>query len=167
MTGFSRTPRVSFVRPATAPQPGGALRPRLGVPTSLWSVSVAGVAALLGASGCDSQLADGNPNMMTAPFGSPNSNGANPNGTTNVTGLPGPGEQRTPASLSSIQNNGPTVDANGAPLPTEMLAPLTMCSTPGPRQIRRLTSAQYRNTLLAVFGGDENVPNAPVLRDAT
>jgi len=99
------------------------------------------------------------------PFGSPNSNTTDvgPNGTPlNPAGTAVDTRERNP-SLSSIQNNGPTVDANGAPLPTEMLAPLTMCNTPGPRQIRRLTSKQYRNTLVAVFG--DQVPDAPVLSD--
>ncbi|HVZ37235.1 MAG TPA: DUF1587 domain-containing protein, partial [Polyangiaceae bacterium] len=77
-------------------------------------------------------------------------------------GTPADSRERTP-SLSAIDNNGPTVDSTGAPLPTDMLAPLTMCNTPGPRQIRRLTSKQYRNTLVAVFG--DQVPDAPVLSD--
>lgn len=164
MTGFNRTPRVSFLRPATA-----APRTGLGASLSIWSLSI-GVAAALCASGCDSALADGNASMITPPFGAPNSSGVNPAvpGTTNnPMGQAAPTERSTPASLSTIQNNGPTVDASGAPLPAEMLAPLTMCSTPGPRQIRRLTSAQYRNTLVSVFGGDATVPDAPVLRDPT
>src|SRR6185295_15362803 len=118
------------------------------------TLSVIGVAAALGASACDSSLSDGNPSMMPDPFGSPNSSNANPAapGTTNnPMGQPGATEARKP-SLSVIQNNGPVVDATGAPLPVDQLAPLTMCATPGPRQIRRLTSEQYRNTLVAVFG---------------
>jgi len=132
-------------------------------------LSVIGVAAALGASACDSSLGDGNASMMPDPFGSPNSNNGGPGAqgaANNPMGQPGATESRNP-SLSTIQNNGPIVDATGAPLPTDMLAPLTMCATPGPRQIRRLTSEQYRNTLVAVFGGDQTVPSAPVLRDPT
>jgi len=106
--------------------------------------------------------------LETPPFGAPNSNGTNPSGPESNNSMgQGAATERSPASLSTIQNNGPTVDASGAPLPTEMLSPLTMCSTPGPRQVRRLTSQQYRNTLVAVFGGDATVPDAPVLRDPT
>src|SRR4051812_28179418 len=130
MTGFSRTPSASSPR-SVAPVP----RTGLGV-----TLSVIGVAAALGASACDSSLGGGNASMMPDPFGSPNSNGANPNApgsTSNVMGQPGATESRNP-SLSTIQNNGPVVDATGAPLPPDMLAPLTMCGTAGPRQIRRL-----------------------------
>jgi len=128
------------------------------------TLSVVGMAAVLGASACDSALGDGNASMMPVPFGTSNSNTVNVQGTSNnPTGQAGSTE-RGAASLSSIQNNGPTTDANGAPLPAEMLGPLTMCPTPGPRQIRRLTSTQYRNTLVAVFD-DPGVPDAPVLSD--
>lgn len=44
---------------------------------------------------------------------------------------------------------------------------LSTCSTPGPRLIRRLTSIQYRNTLVAAFGGDQSLPSADVLTDPT
>ncbi|HKO90415.1 MAG TPA: DUF1592 domain-containing protein [Polyangiaceae bacterium] len=71
--------------------------------------------------------------------------------------------ERNP-TLSTIENNGPTTDATGAPIAAEDLAPLTACATPGPRQIRRLSSEQYKKTLQRVFGDD--VPaDAPVLRD--
>jgi len=160
MIGLSSTPRASS-SPRT-----GLLRRGYPAPRGV-TLSLIGIAAVLGGSACESALTDGNPNMMNGanPFGSPNSNTTDvgPNGTPlNPAGTPVDTRERNP-SLSSIQNNGPTVDANGAPLPTEMLAPLTMCNTPGPRQIRRLTSKQYRNTLVAVFG--DQVPDAPVLSD--
>src|SRR5262245_2632357 len=158
MIGLSRTPRASSSRPlATGPRTG------LGVAPSLTTLSLAALSlAALGAVGCESALADGNPEFTDNPFASPNSNGTTVTPGNNPPGQGGPTEQRYP-TLSTIQNNGPTVDENGAPLPPEMLAPLTMCGTPGPRQIRRLTSQQYRNTLVAVFGGDQGVPDAPVL----
>jgi hypothetical protein len=44
---------------------------------------------------------------------------------------------------------------------------LSDCSTPGPRLIRRLSSIQFRNTLVAAFGGDSSLPSADVLTDPT
>jgi hypothetical protein len=44
---------------------------------------------------------------------------------------------------------------------------LSDCDTPGPRLIRRLSSLQFRNTLVAAFGGDTAVPSADVLTDPT
>ena len=41
---------------------------------------------------------------------------------------------------------------------------LSDCTTPGPRLIRRLSSIQYRNTLVDAFG-DPNLPSADVLTD--
>ena len=151
MIGFSSTPRAS-----SSPRTG------LGV-----TISLIGVAAVLGGSACESALTDGNPSMMgNSPFGSQNSGATNlgPNGTPlNPTGTAADGRDRGPASLSNIDNSGPTVDANGAPLPAAMLADLKQCDTPGPRQVRRLTSKQFRNTLVSVFG--DGVPDAPVLSD--
>ncbi|MEY2932159.1 MAG: hypothetical protein RL033_2908 [Pseudomonadota bacterium] len=156
MIGLSRTLRASSTRAL-------ACQPRTGIAVAL---SVAGVAFAL-STGCESALSDGNP-TGTNPFGPGNSSANNPGGSggTNSTNLPGiaaPGEARNP-SLSTLSNSGPTVDANGAPLPAEMLMPLEQCDTPGPRQVRRLTSRQYRNSLVAVFG-DQMVPDAPVLND--
>jgi hypothetical protein len=152
MIGFSSTPRAS-----SSPRTG------LGV-----TLSLIGFAAVLGGSACESALTDGNPSMMNGagPFGSPSSNATTlgPDGMPlNPVGTPADGRDRGPASLSAIDNSGPTVDANGAPLPASMLADLKQCDTPAPRQIRRLTSKQYRNTLVAVFGAQ--VPDAPVLSD--
>lgn len=44
--------------------------------------------------------------------------------------------------------------------------PLADCETPGPRLIRRLSAAQYRNTLVDAFQ-DGSVPTADVLADPT
>lgn len=65
-----------------------------------------------------------------------------------------------------VADLGRTVDETGAPVAVEDLDDLEQCATPGPRLIRRLTSEQYRNTLVSVFGSSD-VPDAPVLRDAT
>lgn len=100
--------------------------------------------------------------MPIAPF-DPLNPGGNP---LNPMGTPNNPEDRNP-SLTPIDSNGPTTDETGAPLPVDMLAPLDQCATPGPRQIRRLTSEQYRNTLVAAFDGRQDVPDAPVLRDPT
>ena len=167
MIGLSRTLRASSQR-SLAGQPPAApsftAQPRTGLAVAL---SVAGVA--LAVMGCESALSDGNPTGAD-PFGPANSSGSNPGvpgapgtpGTPPLGGVAAPGEARNP-TLSTIES-GPTTDATGAPLPTEMLMPLSQCDTPGPRQIRRLTSRQYRNSLVAVFG-DQTVPDAPVLND--
>ncbi len=139
-----------------------------------------GVAVLLGAlaagvaavPACQTGLDGGtdamNPNAQVPGF---NSNGmlpGNPNNPLNPNNPANPGgpEDRNP-SLTPIDSNGPTTDETGAPLPVEELAPLDQCPTPGPRQVRRLTSEQYRNTLVAIFDGRQDVPDAPVLRDPT
>jgi hypothetical protein len=160
MIGFSSTPRAS-----SSPRTGRVLRGHP-APHGL-TLSLIGIAAVLGGSACESALTDGNPSMMgDVPFGSQNSNGTNlgPNGTPiSPVGVGADSRDRGDAKLSNIDTSSPTVDANGAPLPAEMLADLKQCDTPGPRQIRRLTSKQYRNTLVAVFG--DQVPDAPVLSD--
>jgi hypothetical protein len=132
---------------------------------SATALSLTGLFALLGGAACDSALADGNPafnkDPSLSPFSNPNGGGGNGSNSTN-TGGPSLNSERNPTL--SIENNGPTVDQNGAPLGVDQLADLTACATPGPRQIRRLSSDQYRNTLKRVFGDD--VPaDAPVLRD--
>jgi hypothetical protein len=75
------------------------------------------------------------------------------------------------------EDGNPVVDENGDPVTipapastdaTPSPAPvgeLQDCSTPGPRQVRRLTAEQYRNTLEAIFS-DPNVPDETVLSDA-
>ena len=134
---------------------------------SATALSLTGLVAMLAASACDSALADGNPAMRNDPSLAPfsNGNGAGGNGSTivNPMGTSSLNVERNP-SLSSIENNGPTTDPSGAPLAADQLAPLTACATPGPRQIRRLSSEQYKKTLQRVFGDD--VPaDAAVLRD--
>src|SRR5262245_17688017 len=141
MIGLSRTLRASSAT-RSLPAHSRAVLPRTGLAVAL---SAAGVALAL--TGCESALSDGTPSMD--PFGPGNSNVNNPNGVGNpsnpnnpnsptLSGMPGPGEPRNPSL--TIQSSGPTVDENGAPLPAEMLADLEQCATPGPRQIRRLTS---------------------------
>jgi hypothetical protein len=56
----------------------------------------------------------------------------------------------------------PAGGAGGGPPPVG--GELSDCTTPGPRMIRRLTSNQFRNTLVAAFQ-DENVPVADILND--
>lgn len=132
---------------------------------SATALSLTGLFALLGGAACDSALADGNPAFGKDPSLSPFSNpsGAGGNGSnSNNPGGPVLNAERNPTL--TIENNGPTVDPNGAPLSVDQLADLTACATPGPRQIRRLSSEQYKKTLQRVFGDD--VPaDAPVLRD--
>jgi hypothetical protein len=137
---------------------------------SATSLSLTGLFALLAGASCDSALADGNPafgnDPSLSPFSNPNGtggNGSNPANPGSPNGSSSLNPERNP-SLSTIENNGPTTDENGAPLSADQLQPLTACATPGPRQIRRLSSQQYRNTLVEVFGADD-VPDAPVLRD--
>jgi len=43
--------------------------------------------------------------------------------------------------------------------------PLSNCTTPGPRMVRRLTATQYRNSIVALFNGDQSVPSEDVLID--
>ena len=69
-------------------------------------------------------------------------------------------------SISGTGDTGPLVDANGNPLPVDQLPALQACATPGPQVIRRLTSEQYRNTLVDIFDR-EDVPFSNPLRDAT
>jgi len=135
---------------------------------SATALSLTGLLALLAGAACDSALADGNPafdgDPSLSPFSSPNGTGGNGSNPVNPMGPSSSLNPERNPSLSSIENNGPTTDENGAPLTADQLQPLTACATPGPRQIRRLSSQQYRNTLVEVFGADD-VPDAPVLRD--
>lgn len=137
------------------------------------------VLAAVAGLGCQSELADGtpsmNPNAPVLPFGSPDGSGSSNPGNPN-----NPGGVGQPNSVDLSENSqadrkptlstvslGDTVDpATGAPLPVDQLAALDACATPGPRIIRRLTSLQYRNTLVSVFGSTD-VPDAAVLRDPT
>jgi hypothetical protein len=62
-----------------------------------------------------------------------------------------------PTSMTST-----TPSVNPTPLP---VGELQDCETPGPRGVRRLTVAQYENTLRSIFS-DPNVPTEAVLSDA-
>lgn len=57
------------------------------------------------------------------------------------------------------------VPGSGMQGPSDSATELADCSTPGPRQLRRLTAAQYRRTLEDIFN-DPNVPEEAVLSDA-
>lgn len=146
-------------------------------------VRVLGAGVILAAaSACSSELADGNAssrNPGALPnFGAGGPGGNNGNVDPNDPNNPlaeGSGEGLPSSVVNSQANRNPTlgvvdlgttVDATGAPVPVDQLEPLEQCATPGPRLIRRLTSEQYRNTLVSVFGSTD-VPDAPVLRDAT
>jgi hypothetical protein len=101
-------------------------------------------------------------------MGTGNANDPNNPGGVGQPNLTGTGEnsQADRKPTLSTADLGDTVDATGAPLPMDQLPALEACATPGPRIIRRLSSLQYRNTLVNVFGSTD-VPDAPVLRDPT
>ena len=80
--------------------------------------------------------------------GSPSNPG--PPGGAGTTGSPGTGGTGGTSSMPPGAGPPPT------PPPS---APLESCTTPGPRLVRRLTSTQYRNTLVDLFQ-DEGVPVA-------
>jgi hypothetical protein len=96
--------------------------------------------ALFFAAGCASELNDPGPGM-NVPFGG---GGALPMGNPD-------GET---SSLPRSTDTGLTPPGT----------PLADCATPGPQLLRRLTSTQYRNTLVSLFGGD--VPEQQTLTDA-
>jgi uncharacterized protein DUF1592/uncharacterized protein DUF1588/uncharacterized protein DUF1595 len=163
MTGVSTAPRGS-----SSPRP---LRSNACLGVSL-------VLAAFAATACQSELADGNPDgdgvELFNPGGTPNGGGQpTPGGVTNPNGEGNP----TPAAnvTNSQANRDPKIggagpatalfDSSGNPLPVDQLPALAQCETPGPQVIRRLTSAQYHNTLVRVFG--EGVPDSNPLRDPT
>jgi len=139
------------------------------------------VLAAFAAAACQSELEDGNASMN--PNGVPifDQNGnpvAGPNGQPGTTpGVNSPNtEGQNPANVMNSQANrdpkiggagpaGALFDSSGNPLPVDQLPALAQCETPGPQIIRRLTSAQYHNTLVRVFG--EGVPDSNPLRDPT
>jgi hypothetical protein len=107
---------------------------------------------------------------MAAPSGV---GGAGPSsGGKSGTGTSGAGSSSNPGSTGGAGNSGnpgtggagnsPSLppDASGPPPTPPPSAPLESCTTPGPRLVRRLTSVQYRNTLVALFDGDQSVPAA-------
>jgi hypothetical protein len=65
---------------------------------------------------------------------------------------------------NSPGGNGPGSGGGSGGLGTTDPPPLSDCATPGPRMVRRLTAAQYRNTLVDIFQ-DPNVPAQDVLID--
>lgn len=181
MTGVSRAPRASSStrapRRISLRQAAALLRGERA------AARVLGAGLLLAAaSACSSELADGNPSSQN-PGALPNfgingtgGNGGNVVDPNNPVTVGPDGEALPPGTVVNSQANrnptlgvldlGQTVDATGAPVPVDQLAPLEQCATPGPRLIRRLTSEQYRNTLVSAFGSTD-VPDAPVLRDPT
>jgi hypothetical protein len=110
------------------------------LPQSLATVLLA---ATLASAGCASELTDPGPGM-DVPVGG--AGGAGPSN--------GP-DPDAPSNLPRSSDTGLTPPGT----------PLADCSTPGPQLLRRLTSTQYRNTLVSVFGGD--VPDQQTLADAT
>jgi len=101
------------------------------------------LAAALASAGCASELTDPGPGM-DVPVG----------------GAGGAGPSNGPAP--SAPSNLPRSSDTGLTPPG---TPLADCATPGPQLLRRLTSTQYRNTLVSLFGGD--VPDQQTLADAT
>jgi hypothetical protein len=180
MTGVSRTPRASSSTPTaqrTDAAPAGSAAYGNGNRAVRSTGAGIVLAALMGLA-CQSELADG---MSTAgperynPGGTP---GTPATGGAAVPGTPGGGGEvivpvggsmnsqgNRNASISGTGDVGALVDANGYPLPVDQLPALQNCDTPGPQLIRRLTSEQYGNTLIRVFG--TGVPSSAALRDAT
>lgn len=116
------------------------------------------------AAGCQSELGDGNPANGSSGFVPPNQFAPGdplPPGMVRdpVTGVVTPVNEgpasvdmidRPPASIGGAV--GEVWDASGNNLPVDQLPALQPCNTPGPQVIRRLTSEQYRNTLVRAFG---------------
>src|SRR5690606_2892535 len=115
--------------------------------------------------GTDLGQMPGTPNSPNTP--------ANPNDPNTPPGVNPPGTPGIPGQ------NPPPVDSNGNPVPPGVTpgvtpnppsvppipppgTPLSECTTPGPRQIRRLSPTQYARTVQAIFN-DPNVPHEDVL----
>jgi hypothetical protein len=123
------------------------------------------------ASGCSAEI------KGTAATGGGSGTGATGNGGTGAgTGAggskPGSGGSAQGGTGSGAGTSGGTSSTGGSGGSGGGGAPpvggeLSNCSTPGPRLIRRLTSIQYRNTLVDAFGGDQSLPTADVLTDPT
>ncbi len=134
------------------------------------------------------EFGNGNGNGALQPGGSDGDPGAadgvgpgsNPAGTGNVPGGVGstdpggagqaPVPDGTPAGGGSapVATTTPGAPPINAPIdpnadPSEPVEPLAQCDTPGPRMVRRLTSRQYHNTLVDLFGPE--VPIEEVLSD--
>jgi hypothetical protein len=97
--------------------------------------------------GCASELTDPGPGM-DAPIG-----GAGFSGVGGSVGNPNP-DNAPPASVPRSSDTGLTPPGT----------PLADCATPGPQLLRRLTSTQYRNTIVNLFGGD--APEQQTLTDS-
>jgi hypothetical protein len=83
-------------------------------------------------------------------------------------GTPGSGGSTQGGGAQGGTNaSGGTSGSGGSSGAPPVGGELSNCSTPGPRLIRRLTSIQYRNTLVDAFGGDQSLPQADVLTDPT
>lgn len=110
--------------------------------------------------------------------GAPN-NPNNPNNPTNPNDPNTPPGVNPPGTPFVPGQNPPPVDTNGNPLPPGTPpgatpnpsavppipppgTPLSECTTPGPRQIRRLSPTQYARTVQAIFN-DPSVPHEDVL----
>lgn len=102
------------------------------------------MAALLASGGCASELTDPGPGM-DVPVG----------------GSGGVGGSSSEPNPNNPSNPPPRSNDTGVTPPG---TPLADCSTPGPQLLRRLTSTQYENTLVNLFGGD--VPKQQTINDA-
>ena len=102
--------------------------------------------AALSALGCASELTDPGPGM-DEPIGA-----AGFSGVGGSVGNPNP--DNAPTAVPRSNDTGLTPPGT----------PLADCATPGPQLLRRLTSTQYRNTIVNLFGGD--APEQQTLTDS-
>lgn len=148
-------------------------------PRSPSTRAIVTLASLLSiAAGCSGNVGDNNGDWDLNPDGP---SGVNPgpgggNGTpgtppgTNPDGTPvQPGEPGTvnpggvaPGGVGPSGTGTSTSPAPAVPPPIPPNGELSNCSTPGPRQIRRLTPVQYQRTVQAIFN-DPGVPSDTVL----
>jgi hypothetical protein len=134
--------------------------------------------ALLGAVACQANIGDPNQTVGAGTSGTSDSpSGGGPQGGNSTSGSAGKtnagGNSATTAGTGS--GNAPsgsggstsTSGSTGNPIdttPPPVGGELSTCTTPGPRLIRRLTSVQFRNTLVDVFQ-DPNVPTTDIFSD--
>src|SRR6187455_2350671 len=129
--------------------------------------------ALLGAVGCQGNIGDSN---ETAGAGTSNSpSGGGPQGGGNSTSGSG-GKANAGGNSATTAGTGSGTASSGAggssgsvghPMdttPPPVGGELSNCTTPGPRLIRRLTSVQFRNTLVDVFQSSD-VPTTDIFSD--
>lgn len=143
--------------------------------------------ALLGAVACTSQITDdpgaagdvstdpqgagaNSPPGSGSGTGTGSGSGTSGNGSTNGGSTGNPGNPSAGTGTGS-NNGGSTSSGSGGSTshPIDTTPPpvggeLSNCSTPGPRLIRRLTSVQFRNTLVDAFQ-DPNVPATDIFAD--